>query len=314
MPVLLALAAMLLVDCTLGPSLDDLRGLPCKEDTDCPILGEDCRKRACVEGRCTYDYPSGEVLEKPGDCQKFECDGTGEPPLLTAALNDSQSDDNPCTVDQCQEDMTSIHVPGPTGIRCDDDLVCNADGECVECITSEECAGKPGCTEAAPCRCGLDGSCRPQHCANMAFDPGTETDTDCGNECSPCPDGSDCDDGPDCQSQVCASNACQAPSCTDETRNGDETGEDCGGQSCDPCADGEHCIDHDDCVSDVCLGQTCQPPTCSDVTQNGNETDIDCGGGPPCDPCGPGKLCELPRDCVSGNCRLDDTSGQHVCG
>jgi len=48
-------------------------------------------------------------------------------------------------------------------------------------------------------------------------------------------------------------------SCSDGTKNGNETGEDCGGPDCPPC------------------------PTCFDLQKNGNESGIDCGGN--CSPC-----------------------------
>jgi hypothetical protein len=51
---------------------------------------------------------------------------------------------------------------------------------------------------------------------------------------------------------------CQAASCSDVTRNGDESDVDCGG-SCAPCALGKACATADDCATFTC-DQTCQPP------------------------------------------------------
>jgi hypothetical protein len=47
-----------------------------------------------------------------------------------------------------------------------------------------------------------------------------------------------------------------APTCTDSTKNGDETGIDCGG-SCPKCAPGGGCISGADCQSGVCQAKLC---------------------------------------------------------
>jgi hypothetical protein len=70
--------------------------------------------------------------------------------------------------------------------------------------------------------------------------------------------------------------------CSDGTRNGDETGVDCGGSctSCTPpsCSDG---VQNGDEYGVDCSGSctACvRVPTCSDRFQNGDETGVDCGG------------------------------------
>jgi hypothetical protein len=50
-----------------------------------------------------------------------------------------------------------------------------------------------------------------------------------------------------------------APTCMDSTKNGNETGVDCGGPNCMPCAAGNPCNVASDCQSNVCTGGVCQP-------------------------------------------------------
>lgn len=58
---------------------------------------------------------------------------------------------------------------------------------------------------------------------------GSESDVDCGGNCTPCPDGNDCFDGSDCASNSCSGGNCQPPSCSDGVKNQGEEDIDCGG-------------------------------------------------------------------------------------
>jgi hypothetical protein len=103
-------------------------------------------------------------------------------------------------------------------------------------------------------------------------------------------------------SSVCVAEVCQQATCSDGTRNGQETDVDCGGPTCSGCSAGDNCISASDCASGICTGGTCEAaPSCTDGTKNGSETDIDCGG-TSCPKCADGKLCSVPGDCVSGIC------------
>jgi hypothetical protein len=88
--------------------------------------------------------------------------------------------------------------------------------------------------------------------------------------------------------------------CGDGTRNGAETGVDCGG-SCLPCVEGEGCLVDADCRSRSCVSGSCAPPACTDGRKNGFETDLDCGGRCPAR-CAVGQACNTGRDCASGIC------------
>jgi len=90
-------------------------------------------------------------------------------------------------------------------------------------------------------------------------------------------------------------------SCSDWTKNGDESDVDCGG-SCNPCPFGKACNAGSDCVSTICESGKCgSPSSCSDNEKNNKETDLDCGGGD-CPGCANGKNCIEHPDCLSMNC------------
>lgn len=91
-----------------------------------------------------------------------------------------------------------------------------------------------------------------------------------------------------------------AAHCTNATKDGDETGVDCGG-TCSPCKDGDGCKVGPDCQSLVCEGGTYLAPACDDKAKNGSETDVDCGG-MTCPVCPTGKECRDATDCKSGMC------------
>jgi hypothetical protein len=84
-------------------------------------------------------------------------------------------------------------------------------------------------------------------------------------------------------------NACVAATCADNEQNGDEADVDCGGETCAPCIT-ESCTDRAqngqetgiDCGGPDC--PACVAATCEDGVQNGNETGEDCGGDA-CDAC-----------------------------
>ncbi|MEZ4226528.1 MAG: hypothetical protein R3B13_36615 [Polyangiaceae bacterium] len=48
------------------------------------------------------------------------------------------------------------------------------------------------------------------------------------------------------------------PTCTDKVKNGNETGQDCGGADCPKCPVGEGCSSNEDCISDSCSSSTCR--------------------------------------------------------
>jgi hypothetical protein len=101
----------------------------------------------------------------------------------------------------------------------------------------------------------------------------------------------DCPEDPSCP---------PAATCADGTKDGDETGVDCGG-SCAACPAKQGCIKNGDCADGVCADGECAAPTCKDGVRNEDETDIDCGG-KTCPGCGPTQHCASNADCTSMEC------------
>ncbi|HMG54014.1 MAG TPA: hypothetical protein VK601_11035, partial [Kofleriaceae bacterium] len=95
------------------------------------------------------------------------------------------------------------------------------------------------------------------------------------------------------------------PQCTDQIRNGDETGLDCGG-ACGRCNLGEGCRVDADCDG-LCVGGVCTAPPCENGVVDPGETDVDCGGA--CLKCAGGRSCAVDTDCFSGTC----TPGAMTC-
>lgn len=89
---------------------------------------------------------------------------------------------------------------------------------------------------------------------------------------------------------------CHGPgTCTDQLKNGNETGVDCGGGVCNACPNGERCGVDDDCQSKICGRSGCTWTRCADGILNGDETGIDCGGS--CPGCRAGQKCGKDDDC-----------------
>jgi hypothetical protein len=97
--------------------------------------------------------------------------------------------------------------------------------------------------------------------------------------------------------------------CGDGTRDGAETGADCGGSStCGPCPTSQGCVDNSDCDPALeCLGGSCAakpPAACTNGTMDAGESQIDCGGS--CPGCH-ADACTQGGDCKSGNCSVENT-------
>lgn len=91
------------------------------------------------------------------------------------------------------------------------------------------------------------------------------------------------------------------PTCTDQTRNGQESDVDCGGPDCQRCELTKTCATHEDCTSGLCRQRTCAPRLEVECRRNtdcpsGSCLDGVCGPAcaPPLSPCG--QTCVDPRN------------------
>ncbi|MBK8254060.1 MAG: hypothetical protein IPK82_15520 [Polyangiaceae bacterium] len=229
----------------------------------------DCGGPVC--GKCAV----GKVCSAGSDCLDGVCDMNTNT-CKAAACNDG--------VKNAQE--SDVDCGGPA---------------CMDCAPGKACAGAADCTSGV-CS-GNPLTCQQPICTDVVKN-GNETDVDCGGpQCPDCVNGKLCSVGGDCVSGVCSGNpkVCQVPTCSDGTKNGTETGVDCG-SSCPDCPNGQGCAMNTDCISGYCNAQNiCAAPTCMDGAKNGAETDVDCGGGT-CPDCVDGKTCGVADDCVGAFC------------
>jgi hypothetical protein len=127
-----------------------------------------------------------------------------------------------CVPHQCVNNMldgqeTGHNCGGPVCSKCGSPGWCKVDSDCLSGVCEEgECAF-PSPTDGVK--------------------NGQETGVDCGYPGGPpnqCKDGEGCKLAADCMSAVCYKGVCQISTCFDATKNGAETGADCGGE-CPPC-------------------------------------------------------------------------------
>ncbi len=291
----------------------------------------DCGGTTCI-ARCT----AGQTCSVNADCSSSLCNTTTRTcvadachdGLLTAATESDIDCGGSCAT-KCE--VNRVCTAGGDCVS----GVCNATtGRCVPngCFdgvkngseTDLDCGGNcdPKCAVNKTCAAGTDcqsgaciamtSTCAADQCSDGRIN-GNETAVDCGGQCATkCAVGGGCLSGADCanpQGMVglpgfcsVSTRTCAAISCADGTKDGDETGVDCGG-SCGKCAVGGGCATGTDCTSTFCNVTThvCAADQCGDGLKNGTETDIDCGGDT-CGGCADNKACVNPWDCGSGYC------------
>lgn len=242
----------------------------CFTDADCPDPPDSaCGEGKCTDGQCWLDIWEGPITsQRYGDCKQTICDVYGHK-LEVIDVGDFYDDGNPCTQDYCFSDVPNNELL-PNGIICPktEQGYC-FEGACVDCIDT---------IPNAVCGNGL--VCSEVWCEPFGLCGGV-----CGGLCAPCADTYPCMIDSDCLSHKCVGGSCQAPTCMDGKKNGEESGKDCGASGCPACPDGEGCRLHTDCLSKVCVAGKCQAPSCMDGVQNDIESGIDCGGN--CNPCQP---------------------------
>jgi hypothetical protein len=112
-------------------------------------------------------------------------------------------------------------------------------------------------TETVEVSCSGTGESGAACCTSSDCNTGLYcTDGTCGKD--KVADNGTCASSEECVSGVCQDGKCQAASCTDQTKNGDEVDVDCGG-SCGACGFGQVCSDASDCKGGVCKDGKCGP-------------------------------------------------------
>ena len=147
------------------------------------------------------------------------------------------------------------------------------------------------CTEEEGCE---ESGTAPSDCVD-GEQIGTEEELGCAGACEACSVTLSCQRNADCDSGLCFEGVCQASSCEDGVKNGDETDIDCGSNCPNQCGLNQGCRLASDCSTQGgCMIENeeeiglCQAPSCNDGIQNSSEVDVDCGG-----------IC--PRRCLLGN-------------
>lgn len=176
----------------------------CNVPDDCSGMDTVCAFRACTAGVCGMGFAAAGVptdMQTAGDCKVNVCDGAGGVMSTNDDL-DVLDDGQACTADSCMNGTPqNVNLPLDTACSQNGGTVCNANGSCVECNDSAQCASGI-CSGAV---------CLPPKCDD-GIRNGTESDIDCGGDtCLPCSAGDGCVSGADCYSGVCQGQACTGP-------------------------------------------------------------------------------------------------------
>jgi len=294
------------VDC--GDTLDDPK--------NCGSCGHECAAdHVCNEGACqpVPNHCKDDALND--DETDLNCGGSCVPCAVDAACMASAdceskfcNSQQKCAVPRCTD---AVHNGLETGLDCGGEI-CRALN--LLCNNGENCSAN------GDCKTGFcsGGACASPSCSDSVLNQG-ETAVDCGGpvcrlNVSPlgtCANGQACAVNEDCTSLFCNNQVCAKPSCTDNVKNQDETGKDCGGPTCrglsnGKCPEAEGCGTHADCSSGFCSpGKLCAPAGCGNNAKDPNETDLDCGGDGcrATKPCALTQSCVIHADCASGSCQ-----------
>ncbi len=312
-------------DCGMGSKCDGMGACKCMAAADCGMDNE-CRTWECAStGTCSStNAAQGTALmgmQTAGDCKVWQCNGMGG--VEEVATIDPEDDANSCTVDACNPNGTTTHTEAQVGSPCAKSDAPGGDGKCI--------AGNPGlqcvdCVNANECGNGGEWNCHQNTCYSCKDNTtnGNETGTDCGGDCTWCPNGEGCLGPADCLSGICDDASKTCVSCDDGAQNGNETGVDCGGPDCKKCV-GEACVANGDCAIDRCrdgfccanactgtcktCGMTGSEGQCVDVAFMVEDTNATttCMGTSACDGAGScllknGQPCGGDGDCLSNDC------------
>lgn len=230
---------------------------PCLEAMDCPDPDNECLLRTCSSGRCDrLRIAEGTPMQTQtiGDCQIVVCDGTGAS-IHKNDDTDVPNDGKACTSDVCTGGKP-FHLPKIAGTLCGKNennelLICNAQGQCVGCITGMDCPGTDD--ECSQRTCDVAGVCGVSFTAQGTI-VAAQTENDCQlHVCDglghfvDIPDDTDVplDDGNVCTTEACSLGMPGHPNVVDGS----------------PCEDGDLCTLMDTCQMGACFAGL--PTVCS---------------------------------------------------
>ena len=309
----------------------------CLADCDGKECGPDGCQGSCGDCDWTQDCADGACVIKNCDflCNGIQCGAVGPNGECICGTCD---DEDPCTVDSCDEEAAwcVFDTEAGLGLACDDQVACTQGDSC----TPEGCKGEQKvCDDKVEC---TSDSCHPtkgcQHVAMtiLCVDQTSCTMDSCDLElgCLNLPNDSKCDDGNPCTFGYCdpensctygavpegfpcgqplgwgkcsVNGACQcAPVCQENGCGNDG----CGG-NCGDCGEWGY-----DCVKGECIPDCelwCEIPECGPAGQDGECYCGDCDDCNPCttDICEPdatcGHLYNYEEGCDDGSaCTTDD--------
>jgi hypothetical protein len=189
----------------------------CLTAADCPGQDTECGSRTCIAGVCGMTFqPVGAptTQQTAGDCQQTVCDGLGGTTSVPDGTDLPSDDGNQCTQDICVAGVPA-HPPVAVGTACSQNggTICNATGQCLQCLSAATCPG-------------VDSTCQQRTCVN-----GT-----CGFQFAPL--GTPCGPNNICNGQgVCAQLLCPTGfgNCDFNAGNGCETNLRTSASNCGAC-------------------------------------------------------------------------------
>ena len=136
-----------------------------------------CRTYSCDSNSCGFaDVESGTFVsdEALGDCIQKECDGSGN--IVDAANPDDVPLGGECNVNTCDGMSPSVD-PFPLGTPCSIGK-CDGLGQCVECVTTDDCQSPDICASNVCVGCLGDGQscqdpsdCCSGYCSSICYTP-----------------------------------------------------------------------------------------------------------------------------------------------
>jgi hypothetical protein len=127
-------------------------------------------------------------------------------------------------------------------------------GTCLPCGLNKTCFADTDCSSG---NCGYGYKCAANTCFNNVWDSNTETDVDCGKNCTKtCELDKNCLINNDCKSGYCIDSKCSLPLCSNGVKDEGEVDIDCGGD-CVLCEAGKVCNSDTDCATGLCKKNIC---------------------------------------------------------